>query len=128
MSVDIDKLKKQFESDKRLKLFFAVLIDLLGFLSYVIPGFLEFSDVGIAPISAILVYVLFKKKLKWATFTFLEELLPFTDIIPSATIAWYDIYVSNQEKTIKEMIEAETKKEEAFLKYSGENNNNILPK
>ena len=128
MSVDIDKLKKQFESDKRLKLFFAVLIDLLGFLSYIIPGFLEFSDVGIAPISAILVYVLFKKKLKWATFTFLEELLPFTDIIPSATIAWYDIYVSNQEKTIKEMIEAETKKEEAFLKYSGENNNNILPK
>ena len=128
MSVDIDKLKKKFEADKRLKLFFAVLIDLLGFLSYTIPGFLEFYDIGIAPISAILVYVLFKKKLKWATFTFLEELLPFTDIIPSATIAWYDIYVSNQEKTIKEMIEAETKKEEAFLKYSGENNNNILPK
>jgi hypothetical protein len=128
MSVDIDKLKKKFEADKRLKLFFAVLIDLLGFLSYTIPGFLEFYDIGIAPISAILVYVLFKKKLKWTTFTFLEELLPYTDIIPSATIAWYDIYVSNQEKTIKEMIEAETKKEEAFLKYSGGNNNNILPK
>ena len=104
MPVDIDKLRKKFESDKRLKLFLAIVIDLFGVISYLVPGYFEFIDVGVAPISAILVYVLFKKKLKWATFTFLEELLPFTDIIPSATIAWYDIYVSNQEKTIKELI------------------------
>jgi hypothetical protein len=126
MPVDIDKLRKKFESDKRLKLFLAIVIDLFGVISYLVPGYFEFIDVGVAPISAILVYVLFKKKLKWATFTFLEELLPFTDIIPSATIAWYDIYVSNQEKTIKELIESETKKEEAFLKHSGGNKIDIL--
>lgn len=128
MPVDIDVLRKKFESEKQTKLIIAIVIDLLGVLSYLVPGMMEFSDMGIAPISAILVYILFKRKLKWATFTFLEELIPFTDVIPSATIAWHDIYVRNQERTIREMIESETKKEEAFLKYSGENNKNILPK
>jgi hypothetical protein len=127
MSVEIEKLKKKFESEKQTKLMIAIGIDLLGYLSYLIPGLAEFADVAIAPISAILVYIFFNKKLKWAGFTFFEEILPFTDVIPSATIAWHDMYVKNQEKTIDEMIESERRKENAFNKYSGNNPKNTLP-
>lgn len=112
------QLRKIFEKEKQTKLIIAIGIDTLGYLSYLIPGLAEFSDVIIAPISAILVYILFNKKLKWASFTFIEEILPFTDVIPSATIAWYDMYVKRQEKTIEEIAERERQKENTFKKYS----------
>jgi hypothetical protein len=127
MSVDIEKLKKKFETEKQTKLMIAIGIDLLGYLSYIIPGMMEIADVAIAPISAILVYIFFNKKLKWAGFTFFEEILPFTDVIPSATIAWHDMYVRNQEKTIEEMVDGEKRKENAFNKHSGNNTQNTLP-
>jgi len=127
MSVDIEKLKKKFETEKQTKLMIAIGIDLLGYLSYLIPGLGEFADTAIAPISAILVYIFFNKKLKWAGFTFFEEILPFTDVIPSATIAWHDMYVRNQEKTIEEMVDGEKRKENAFNKHSGNNTKNTLP-
>mgnify|MGYP003339596586 CR=1 FL=1 len=80
------------EEIKRLKLVAAILIDLIGMLSYLLPGASELIDSIWAPISAFLVYFLFNRKLSWASFTFFEELLPFTDIVPSATIAWYFYY------------------------------------
>jgi hypothetical protein len=127
MSTKIEKLKKKFEVEKQSRLMIAIGIDLLGYLSYLIPGLAEFTDVAIAPISAILVYIFFNKKLKWAGFTFFEEIMPFTDVIPSATIAWHDMYVRNQEKTIEEMIESEKRKENAFNKHGGNTPKNSLP-
>jgi hypothetical protein len=127
MSVDIEKLKKKFETEKQTKLMIAIGIDLLGYLSYLFPVLGETFDTVIAPISAILVYIFFNKKLKWAGFTFFEEILPFTDVIPSATIAWHDMYVRNQEKTIEEMVDSEKRKENAFNKHSGNNTKNTLP-
>ena len=125
--MEIDELKKKFNTEKQAKLIIAIGIDLLGYLSYLIPGIAEFADVAIAPISAILVYIFFNKKLKWAGFTFFEEILPFTDVIPSATIAWHDMYVRNQEKTIEEMIESEKRKENSFNKHAGTTPKNSLP-
>lgn len=127
MSTEIEKLKKKFEAEKQSRLMIAIGIDLLGYLSYLIPGIGETFDTLIAPISAILVYIFFNKKLKWAGFTFFEEIMPFTDVIPSATIAWHDMYVRNQEKTIEEMIESEKRKENAFNKHSGKTPKNSLP-
>jgi hypothetical protein len=114
--MNIEKLKKKFETEKRTKLVIAIAIDLFGYISFIIPGIAEFSDILVAPISAILVYVLFNKKIKWAGLTFFEEILPFTDVIPSATIAWIDMYIMNQEKTIEAMIESERRKNNAFKK------------
>jgi hypothetical protein len=127
MSTEIEKLKKKFEAEKQSRLMIAIGIDLLGYLSYLIPGIGETFDTLIAPISAILVYIFFNKKLKWAGFTFFEEIMPFTDVIPSATIAWHDMYVRNQEKTIEEMIESEKRKENAFNKHSVNTPKNSLP-
>lgn len=79
-------------SRSSLKLVIAVLIDLIGVMSYLIPSFGELFDAFWAPLSALLVFLLFGKKLSWASFTFIEELFPFTDLIPSATLAWYFRY------------------------------------
>lgn len=79
----------QNTSNQTLKLVIALLIDLVGVMSYLIPSFGELFDAFWAPLSALLVFLLFGKKLSWASFTLLEELFPFTDLIPSATLAWY---------------------------------------
>lgn len=111
---NIAYFRKKFETEKYAKLVAAVLIDLIGFISYLIPALGEFFDMLLAPISAILVYILFGKKFKWAIFTLLEEMLPMTDVIPSATIAWYSMYVTNEIKTIEEMSSKMKEKEQAF--------------
>jgi hypothetical protein len=90
---------KKHEEIKNLKLLVSILIDLMGMLSYLIPGAAELFDAVWAPISAVLVYYMFGRKLSWASFTFLEELLPFTDVVPSATIAWYVYYQKMEKKT-----------------------------
>jgi hypothetical protein len=89
---------KKTEEIKNLKLLAAILIDLIGMVSYLLPGASELLDAIWAPISAILVFILFNRKLSWASFTFLEELLPFTDVVPSATIAWYFHYHKSNKK------------------------------
>lgn len=68
-----------------------VLMDLIGMSSYLIPGIAEFSDIVWAPISAFVFNKLFGGRLGaiGSALNFLEEILPFTDIIPSFTIAWF---------------------------------------
>ena len=107
-------LRIRFEKEKQFKLFIALGIDLLGMLSYLIPGWAEATDLIIAPLSAALVYIFFKRKFSWAAFTFIEELIPMTDVIPSATIAWYSIYVTNEIETIIEMDKREKLKQKMF--------------
>ena len=92
---------KKTEEIKNLKLLAAILIDLIGMVSYLLPGASELLDAIWAPISAILVYYMFGRKLSWAGFTFVEELAPFADVIPSATIAWFFYYYKSDKKEIK---------------------------
>jgi hypothetical protein len=68
-----------------------VLLDLVGMASYALPFLGEFSDVVWAPISAIIFNNLFGGRLGMigGVLNFLEELVPFTDVIPSFTIAWF---------------------------------------
>lgn len=96
----MNELKKQNDT-KIIKLIAALAIDGMGLLSYLIPGIGEMFDAVWAPISAILVYYMFGRKLSWAGFTFVEELAPFADVIPSATIAWFFYYYKSDKKEIK---------------------------
>jgi hypothetical protein len=41
---------------------------------------------------------MFGRKLSWAGFTFVEELAPFADVLPSATIAWFVYYYKSDKK------------------------------
>lgn len=68
-----------------------IVMDLIGMASYIIPGLGEVSDAVWAPISGFMFYKLFGGRLGLigGVLDFLEEILPFTDIIPSFTIAWF---------------------------------------
>lgn len=69
-------------------LWLCILLDIIGMLSYLIPGMGEWMDTIWAPISAFLFIYLFGST-KGAIIAFLEEALPFTDIIPTFTITYF---------------------------------------
>jgi len=68
-----------------------ILLDAIGMASYLIPALGEFGDIVWAPISGFLFFKLFGGRfgIIGGVLNFLEEAIPFTDIIPSFTIAWF---------------------------------------
>lgn len=71
------------------KLFVSLLVDCIGSMSYLLPIVGEGFDVAWAPISMMLVGAMYDEStpsLKYVAL--MEELLPFTDIVPSATVGW----------------------------------------
>lgn len=68
-----------------------IILDLIGCASYLLPFLGEFTDVVWAPVSGIIFYSLFGKRLGvlGGAFSFIEELLPGLDFIPTFTIAWF---------------------------------------
>jgi hypothetical protein len=71
------------------RLALSLMIDAIGSSSYVLPYLGEASDVVWAPLQTLLIMAMYDvttPKLKYLSFA--EELLPFTDAIPSATIGW----------------------------------------
>jgi len=71
-----------------LKLFLCLFIDLIGVLTISVPILGEFLDVVWAPISAYLILWLFGSW-SYCALGFFEELLPYTDVIPTATLGWF---------------------------------------
>jgi hypothetical protein len=67
-------------------------IDLGGDASFILPGVGEAEDVLWAPVSALLVRRVFASNLL-AIVDFAKEALPFTDVLPLATLAWVLYYV-----------------------------------
>lgn len=83
------------KNDKMSKLMLCLLFDGIGMLSYVVPVFGETIDLIWAPISGLLLVLMFKGTVgKLAgVFGFIEELIPFVDIIPTFTITWFYTYI-----------------------------------
>ena len=69
------------------KLLACLVVDAIGFSSYLLPGVGEFGDLGWAPIQAYFLYFMFNTT-RIAAVGFFEELLPGTDFIPTATLGW----------------------------------------
>ncbi|MBQ0769698.1 MAG: hypothetical protein KBT58_10425 [Bizionia sp.] len=92
-------------SNKYKKLAVGLLFDAVGYLSFIIPGFGELTDIIWAPISAWLMTKMYsgKKGKVGAIVSFVEELLPGFDIIPSFTLMWIYTYVISSSK--EEIIE-----------------------
>ena len=69
---------------------FCIIMDVIGYASFAIPGLAEVSDIIWAPISALIFYKTFGgwKGAFGGIFNFVEEILPFTDFVPSFTIMW----------------------------------------
>ncbi|AIY14247.1 MULTISPECIES: hypothetical protein [Cellulophaga] len=90
----------ELKDNKVRNLFLSLLFDALGLVSFVIPGIGEFSDIIWAPISAWLMTRLYKGKIGQAAgmVTFVEELIPGSDFIPTFTIMWFYTYVFKKKK------------------------------
>ena len=73
------------------KLFLSILFDLIGLLSFTIPGVGEFSDIVWAPLSFWLMTKMYQGSLgKISGFiNFVEEAFPGMDFIPTFTLTWF---------------------------------------
>ncbi|MBC7000125.1 hypothetical protein [Cytophaga sp. FL35] len=94
------------KDNKYRKLFFGLLFDAIGMLSFTVPLIGDFSDIIWAPLAGWLMTRMYKGKIGQGAglFTFLEEIIPGLDIIPTFTIMWFYTYVfkkSTLEKTIE---------------------------
>lgn len=95
------QIQKAQTSNKDRDLLLSILLDLIGMSSFAIPFLGEFGDVLWAPIAGYMMTRLYKGTSgKMAgVVTFLEEIIPFTDIIPTFTIMWFYTYkIKNQDK------------------------------
>jgi hypothetical protein len=91
----IEQIKVVNKKFKKRNLFLGILFDSIGMLSFTVPTVGEFSDVIWAPIAAYLMTRMYKGTVGkvGGVITFLEEIIPFTDVIPSFTLTWIYNYV-----------------------------------
>ena len=81
-------------------LILGILFDAIGMMSFSIPLLGEFSDVVWAPIAGFLMTWMYKGTVGkvGGIFAFLEEIIPFTDFIPTFTLTWVYNYWIKKEK------------------------------
>lgn len=67
-----------------------VLFDGIGMLSFAIPGIGEFSDIIWAPLASFLIYKMYKgtEGKIGGLVTFVDEIIPGLDVIPTFTLMW----------------------------------------
>jgi len=90
--------------DKKIKyLLLGLLFDAIGMASYLLPGIGDMLDVIWAPVAGWLMTRMYKGKIGQAAgiVTFVEELIPGLDIIPTFTIMWIYTYLLSGKKAKK---------------------------
>ena len=86
-------------NNKSRNLFLGILFDMIGMLSFTVPFLGEFSDVIWAPLAGYLMTWMYKGTVGrvGGVVTFLEEILPFSDFIPTFTLTWiYNYLIRNK--------------------------------
>ncbi|MFV5702062.1 hypothetical protein ACM55F_09315 [Flavobacterium sp. XS2P12] len=95
----IKKVQVDQIDNKNRNLFLGLLFDAIGMLSFAVPFVGEFSDVVWAPIAGYLMTTMYKGNVGkvGGVVTFLEEILPFSDLIPTFTLTWiYNYLIKNR--------------------------------
>ncbi|MFV5692644.1 hypothetical protein ACM55K_11520 [Flavobacterium sp. LT1R49] len=93
------KLQVDQIDNKNRNLFLGLLFDGIGMLSFTVPFVGEFSDVVWAPIAGYLMTTMYKGTVGKVAglVAFLEEILPFSDVIPTFTLTWiYNYWIKNK--------------------------------
>ncbi len=88
---------------KQRNLILGIIFDLIGMVSYIIPGLAEFIDIIWAPIASMLLMYMYKGNVGkiGALMEFVEEILPETDFIPTFTLTWiYTYVIQNKEQEV----------------------------
>lgn len=83
------------KDNKYKKLLLGLLFDGIGMLSFAIPFIGEFSDLIWAPVAGWLMTRMYKGKIGQGAgiLTFIEEIVPGLDVIPTFTLMWLYTYV-----------------------------------
>jgi hypothetical protein len=82
-------MKTQLPTDKWRRLGVSLSIDSVGSFSYLLPFVGEVFDVVWAPTQTVLIMALYQHVSPNMSYvSFAEELLPFLDVLPSATTGW----------------------------------------
>lgn len=94
------KIQEEQRDNKNRNLILGLLFDAIGMLSFTVPFIGEFLDVIWAPLAGFLMTWMYKGTVGkvGGIFTFLEEIIPFTDVIPSFTLTWIYNYWIKKEK------------------------------
>jgi hypothetical protein len=97
---EIYKATTDKDTNKFKKLGLSLLFDAIGMASFTIPFIGEFSDIVWAPISAILIYKMYKgtEGRIGGMVSFFEELIPGLDFIPTFTLTWIYKYIIKKQK------------------------------
>ena len=97
----IEKVQSGDHKNKTRNLLLGIVFDGIGMLSFTVPVLGEFSDVVWAPIAGYLMTTMYKGTIGkiGGVITFLEELFPFTDFIPSFTLTWVYNYLIKRNKS-----------------------------
>ena len=76
---------------KQPSLAFCILMDAIGYATFIVPFVGELGDIIWAPVSAFIFYRTFGgwKGAFGGLFNFVEEILPGLDFIPTFTIMWF---------------------------------------
>jgi len=84
-----------YNDNKIRNLFFGLIFDEIGMMSFTIPLIGEFSDLIWAPLSGFLMNWMYKGFLGkiGGTVSFLEEILSFSDFVPTFTLVWIYKYL-----------------------------------
>ena len=82
-------------NNKTRDLVLGILFDAIGMLSFSVPLIGEFSDVIWAPFAGFFMTWMYKGPVGkvGGVVTFLEEILPFSDFIPTFTLTWIYNYI-----------------------------------
>ncbi len=80
---------------KKTRLVLGLVFDAIGMLSFLVPGIGEFSDLIWAPVAGWLMTRMYPGKIGQAAgiVTFIEELVPGLDVVPSFTLMWLYTYL-----------------------------------
>ena len=99
MSNEVQIEGKTGSDYKTGKLILGIVLDLVGMMSYLIPGVGEFADIIWAPIAAFTLANMYKGSVGkiGGIVTFIEEIVPGLDFIPTFTLTWiYEYYIAKK--------------------------------
>ena len=106
-----EKIIKKFNSKKNRYLWISIILDLLGMATYLLPVLGEVGDMIFAPLYGISIFIMYRAKTLASVIGglggMIEELLPTTDFIPSATMMWVYTFVIKKKESLKQYVEEE---------------------
>ncbi|MDA3846777.1 MAG: hypothetical protein PF505_09605 [Vallitaleaceae bacterium] len=108
-----NELIKKYKRIKYTKLVISIIIDLIGNASYLFPVIGGIVDIPWAFLSGgVMMFALYPNHKIGAAGGAIEEILPGTDIIPTACILWIIDYIKNDKKTFAEFVRNEVDQEQ----------------